>query len=429
MRCSARQARSACCDRRTGQDRELASVPPDDMRRKLVGIIRAETPELQVFSAQEVVHVLLSFIINEHGILLNMPQRHDPVPLPLYRDAIHRWLPKAKIRPARPGLGFDDVITWAAPDHGTLHYLVEEKRHLRHQDIAVVVERLNRRRATLPPAHADHRFLVVAPHIRAPQAAALERAGIDYLDLAGNVHLTAPGWFVHVVGQRPPKQETTVAGPAQKGWVRTVMALLIRPDLADVPYRELADHAGVALGTVAKCLKDIERRGFFLDGRQGRRINDRQALTALWVQAYVEGLRPKLTERRFQVRARNKQEIWQRVTNVLAARRERWALTGADAAALRTQFFRAEETEIYAPPYVLEDRDAQKDLVAQPAGRGGNLLVIEPPGPLALPDAATADIPVAPDLLTYAELRYRGTEQAIEAAERLLPKVLDDAAN
>ena len=42
--------------------------------------------------------------------------------------------------------------------------------------------------------------------------------------------------------------------------------------------------------------------------------------------------------------------------------------------------------------------------------RGGNLLIIEPPGPLAIPEAAhDGEFPVAPDLLAYAELRYRGT--------------------
>jgi hypothetical protein len=55
------------------------------------------------------------------------------------------------------------------------------------------------------------------------------------------------------------------------------------------------------------------------------------------------------------------------------------------------------------------------------------LLVIEPPGPLAIPPIDDA-VPAAPDLLVYAELRYRGTEQAQEAAELLLPHVLGDAA-
>ena len=206
------------------------------------------------------------------------------------------------------------------------------------------------------------------------------------------------------------------------------MAVLVRPGLADAPYRTLADQADVALGTVAGCMNDLAARGLLLKGKNGRRVEDRQALVALWVQAYVEGLRPKLQERRFQVRARAKQEIWPRLRKVLAERDEPWALTGADAAGRRTPYFRAEETEIYAPVRVLEDREAQKALVAQPAVRGGNLLVIEPPGPPATAGETADDLPVAPGLLAYAELRYRGTGQALEAAELLLPKVLDDAA-
>ena len=157
-------------------------------------------------------------------------------------------------------------------------------------------------------------------------------------------------------------------------------------------------------------------------------MEDRQGLVALWVQAYIEGLRPKLKERRFQVRGKEKQEIWPRLRRVLAECGQPWALTGADAAERRKPYFRAEETEIYAPVRALEDREAQKALVAQPAGRGGNLLVIEPPGPLAIAGETDDDLPVAPDLLAYAELRYRGTGQALEAAELFLPRVLDDAA-
>jgi hypothetical protein len=158
-------------------------------------------------------------------------------------------------------------------------------------------------------------------------------------------------------------------------------------------------------------------------------FEDRAArlLVALWVQAYIEGLRPKLKERRLQVRAEEKQEIWRRLKTVLRA--ERWALTGADAAERRMHFFRAEETEIYAPILALEDREIQKALIAQPAMRGGNLLIIEPPGPLAIPKPAGDGLPMAPELLTYAELRYRGTGQALEAAEMLLPNVLDDATH
>ena len=111
---------------------------------------------------------------------------------------------------------------------------------------------------------------------------------------------------------------------------------------------------------------------------------------------------------------------------MLAKRQVRWALTGADAAERRTNYFHAEDTEIYAPIAAFDDCEVLKRLVAQPAARGGNLLVIEPPAPAATPYEPKNHLRVAPDLLAYAELRYRGTEQALEAAEMLLPAVMGD---
>ena len=70
------------------------------------------------------------------------------------------------------------------------------------------------------------------------------------------------------------------------------------------------------------------------DGKDGRRIGDRHALVARWVQAYIEGLRPKLKERRLQLRADGKQDIWQRLRAVMAEQAQPWAITGADAAEL-----------------------------------------------------------------------------------------------
>ncbi len=358
-----------------------------------------------------------------------MAPRARPLNLNQYEPVIQKWMPKATIRTlAKPLDRFDGVITWKAPER-TVRYLVAEKRHLRHQDVGVVVDQLNRGRADLPPDHFGDRLLLLAPHVRPQQAAVLERAEIDYLDLAGNAHLQAPGLFVHVEGRQPPKEPAPAPGRPQKGWIKTVMAVLVRPELVDAPYRVLAEQADVALGTVGGCMNDLTARGILLDGKYGRRVGDRQALVALWVQAYVEGLRPKLKERRLQVRADGKQEIWRRLQTIMTEHAQPWALTGADAAERRTHFFRTEETEIYAPLRALEDRDTQKALVAQPAARAGNLLVIEPPGPLAMPDEHDHGFPVAPDLLAYAELRYRGTEQALEAAELLLPRVLDHAAN
>jgi len=367
------------------------------------------------------------FIINEHCILSNMARPARAAELDLYRPTLDKWIPAAAVkRAAGPLVRFDGILETRVANRA-VRYLIEEKRHFRHQDAAVIADQLGRRRAALPRGYADHRILLLAPHVREQQAGALERAGIDYIDLAGNVHLDAPGLFVHVQGQRPQRERATAPVRPQKGWVKTVLALLVRPDLANAPYRVLADDADVALGTAAKCMTDLTLRGL-LRGPQGTRaLGDRQALTALWVQAYVEALRPRLAERRLQIRATDKAEIWTRLRTVLEERNQPWALTGADAAAQRHGYFRAEDTEIYAPTRLFDDRDVQRALTAQPAARGGNLLVIEPPGPLAIQAAQADAVPIAPDLLVYAELRYRGTDQALEAAAMLLPTIVGDA--
>lgn len=359
-----------------------------------------------------------------------MKQPVSVTTLATYEPAIQKWMPKAELRFASGPLArFDALLAWTTPDGVTIRFLVEEKRHLRYQDIAVIADQLIRRKAGLAATHAGVRLLLLAPHVRPQHAEALERAEIDYLDLAGNVHIEAPGLFVHVEGRQPPRETRTAPERPQKAWIKVVMAMLIRPDLVNAPYRTLADQADVALGTIARCMNDLTLRGLLQVRKDGRAIPDRQALVALWVQAYVEGLRPKLKERRLQIRAREKQQIWDRLRAVLTDRKQAWVLTGADAAELRTHFYRTEDTEIYAPLHVFDDRDVQKALGAQPAVRTGNLLVIEPPGPLAVTHSDDEAIPLAPDLLAYAELRYRRTDQAMEAAELLLPKVLDHATH
>ncbi|MCC7243402.1 MAG: hypothetical protein IT180_15865 [Acidobacteria bacterium] len=341
-----------------------------------------------------------------------MALRKAPADLEPYRALLNQWVPKALLR--APGKGpaqFDGVLTFNA-GHGPTRYLVEEKRHLRFLDVGVIADQMLRRRAALPD-YARDALLLLAPHVRAQHATALERAGIDYVDLAGNAHLQAHGLLVHVEGRRPPKELVRAPGRPHKAWIKTVMALLAQPELLNAPYRTIAEQADVALGTIGACMNDLAQRGVLVGRKAGRQLPDRPALVALWVAAYVEALRPRLKERRLQVRAEGKPELVARLADVLVERGTPWALTGVDAADRRTHFFRAEETEIYAPVGAFEDRALQKALVAQPAVRTGNLLVIEPPGPLATPGATNDGAPVAPNLLVYAELRYRGTEQAL----------------
>jgi len=356
-----------------------------------------------------------------------------------YKALLDGWLPGAGLTadnqaPPAPG-GPDAFLNWTAQGK-PLTFAVEYKRHLSTQDIRLVATQLEQHLATAGTLHARAvRGLLLAPFIRTEQAAELRARGINYVDLAGNVHLEGPGVYVHVEGKRPAKDEGVRPGRLTRGWVKTVMALLVKPELRRGPYRPIAAAAAVALGTVTACMKDLAARGHVKDGARGRTFLDLPDLVALWVQTYGDSVRPRLRVRHFQMRDMQARARWQHLEGALTPRQIAWALTGADGAVVRNNFFHAPETEIYADPAEFDKRDILAELGAQPAVRHGNLRVIEPPGPLAIPnqdrtpsgDGLLPDPPVTPLLLVYAELRLRRTDQANEAADLLSPELLANA--
>lgn len=343
--------------------------------------------------------------------------------LKAYEQRLNKWLPKARVQPATEPA--DAMLQWRGPDQ-TVTYVVEHKANLEHQDVWVVAQQLQRYREQ-PGRRPRPRLLVFAPFIRREQGTVLEQHDIDYIDLAGNAHLKAPGVFVHVEGVRPAARPTRVRHRMTRGWVKTVMALLVRPELIRQPYRPIAEAADVAPATVMTCLAALKTGGFVRRDRGTPQLANAPELLALWVQAYVGVLRPKLIQRNFQMKIVDKPERWRRLTDVLAKRDVRWALTGADAALLTDPHLRVEQTELYAAPERFDEPDLLRELQMQPA-IGGNLQVIEPPAPIALQrEADQPEVPVAPIALAYAELRYLKNDQANEAAELLLPRVLDRA--
>jgi hypothetical protein len=342
-----------------------------------------------------------------------------------YRNLLEQWMPGVRMTPAHTPAPFDAIVKWRGPA-GVVTYILQAKRQVATQDARVLAERfrtnVRQRAKTLKGA----RLLLAAPYVRPQQAAVLQHADIDFVDLAGNADLRARGLHVHVEGRKPAREHKDVRLGPTKGWVKTVLALLVRPDLVQAPLRTLAREADVARGTAAECLRDLQARGFITGAGRQRRVVDRTPLVATWVQAYGNRLRPGLTQRWLQIQAPRKEEIWQRLAKGLNDHKVPWALTGADAAERTTHYLRTDYTEIYAAVDLVDNREVLKHLGAQPGATRGNVLVIAPPGPLALQAAAIEDtIPVAPPLLVYAELRYHGDEQALEAAEMLLPHLIE----
>jgi hypothetical protein len=200
----------------------------------------------------------------------------------------------AKIRPAP-----------TAQDRGAdamVDLLVERRKHRFHAEVKTVD-----RFATPALIQAQGKKwpeppLLVAPFITRAVAERCRQLHLPFIDTAGNAYLEGPGMFIYVVGQpRPAERRETKFRALNPAGLQIAFVLACRPTLLQATYREIAERAGVALGTVGPVLKDLEARGYvrFQKGLD-RKLLDPQRMIEEWVTHYPVTLRSKLNPRRFQ---------------------------------------------------------------------------------------------------------------------------------
>jgi hypothetical protein len=179
-------------------------------------------------------------------------------------------------------------------------YRVVARTRLRGRDELDAIARQNH--------HAEVPVLLVAPHLTSALAEECVRRDLQFIDLAGNLHLRAPGQYVLVIGRGPNEQIRRMkrtggqsVTSASASALRMIFGLLCEPDLVNRPYREIAAAAGIALGTVGPVLDDLRERRLLTgkEGRHGRRLLDPATLRDEWLTNYPIRLRPKLKIQRF----------------------------------------------------------------------------------------------------------------------------------
>jgi|SRR5690606_7158941 len=170
---------------------------------------------------------------------------------------------------------------------------VEAKTGLRPALLGMLVQRL---------APLGKHGLLVADHVTPPMAERLREQDIQFIDAAGNAFLDLPPLYVWVKGEKPRKtakpRHATGRAFAPTG-LTVLFALLCRPGLVAAPYREIADVAGVAHGTVGWVMPELTRLGFLAEIGGQRRILQGERLLDTWAEAYLRTLRPRLLLARY----------------------------------------------------------------------------------------------------------------------------------
>lgn len=259
--------------------------------------------------------------------------------------------------------------------------------------------------------------LLVAPYITPPLAEKLRQEGVQFLDCQGNAYLNLekPRVLIWVTGKRPPKRL-----PAERpltvfraAGLRVIFPFLCLPETTEVTYRTLARMAGVALGTVANTIVELQHLGYIRKVKNGFILENRERLLDAWVDAYPRELRPLLDVRRFKTEKKDWWHTvdWTRLNGI-------W-LGGEAAAGKLTKYLRAVNATVYLTGGLNEiagELRLRKD-------QQGNVELLhkfwffDHPGD-------TGEPRMVPPLLVYADLVATGNARNIETAEIIRERYL-----
>lgn len=257
-----------------------------------------------------------------------------------------------------------------------------------------------------------------------PRTAAEElvRAGVNFVDLAGNAHLKTPRFWLYLHGRKPtPMLARAVRGEkgvlAGTAALRVIYALLARPG-DEWRMRDLAAKAGVALGWTNAIVQALRAEGIV---RQTKRrgqavVLKRRPLFDRWATDYGAVLRPHLALGTYAPVDGIVDDVVARIPKGAPVEGKRLALGGTWGANAFTHFYRGPRLVIHAEP---PQQRWLHPLRIIPDERG-MVTLLAPVAPIMWADVtATEAGPVAPPLVLYADLLADPDPRARELAQQL----------
>jgi hypothetical protein len=168
---------------------------------------------------------------------------------------------------------------------------VAVKKWAQHANVGALIDQLQK----LP-----ERGLLVADFVNPRMAEKLRAHDVQFIDTAGNAFINTPPAYIYIRGNRPERATPTRGKENAYGrafattGLKVVFTFLCNPDLVNAPYREVAQLADAAVGTVGWVLNDLKENQYVADlGRGRRRLINYQRLLDRWTEAYPQKLRPK----------------------------------------------------------------------------------------------------------------------------------------
>ncbi|NDC40123.1 MAG: hypothetical protein EBZ77_00975, partial [Chitinophagia bacterium] len=212
----------------------------------------------------------------------------------------------------------------------------EVKRELRQYQLDKLLDQARRHQP----------FMVIAEHIFPTIKERLRAEKIAYLDTAGNVFIHTEGTYLWIEGHKALKKAKVVTNRAfTKAGLKVVFYLLHEREAINMPYRQLAERTGVALGNIQNVLEGLKNAGFILHSdKQRKLLHNKKALLNRWIDGYRETLKPALHLGNYRFWDKDAIHHWEKLVfpdQIIAA----WG--GEPAAAALTNYFNPQELTIY----------------------------------------------------------------------------------
>jgi hypothetical protein len=227
-------------------------------------------------------------------------------------EALREHGPRVRVVVRAPRVGQrrpDAVVEIRHGQHAKL-YAAEVKHNVQDATIGAVL---------LQPTGAKQPPLLVAEYVPPAIADKLKKNNLPFIDAAGNAYIKQTDLFIWVKGNRRKIPEAAafgnqyVARAFEPAGLKVLFAFLCDPALVDRPFREIAEKADVAHGTVGEVMAELPHRNYVYDfGKTagGRKLKNADDLLVKWAEAYARKLKPKLFIGRYAAR---KVDWWKEV--------------------------------------------------------------------------------------------------------------------
>lgn len=132
----------------------------------------------------------------------------------------------------------------------------------------------------------------------------LKNLEINFIDAAGNAYINVPPLYINIKGNkldRPKNTKGITTGKFQTAGLQIIFTLLCNPNLEKNTYREIAQMANVALGTVVFTFKYLENLGYITILKNGdKKLVNKNLLLKEWLTGYPVKIKQKYLVGRYQ---------------------------------------------------------------------------------------------------------------------------------